>query len=215
MRILLVDDHTLFREGLRHLLAALDPRVQMDGAADCAEALRLLGVATYELILLDLKLPGLNGLDALATLRSTAPGTPAVVLSGEDDSTIVHAAIECGAMGFIPKSSTSEVLIQAMRLVLANGVYLPPAALNAGPGARAAPRVLPDLAGETVPGLTPRQMDVLRCVLKGKPNKIVARELNVSEATVKTHLTAVFDALGVRNRTEAVYAAAKLGLRIA
>jgi DNA-binding NarL/FixJ family response regulator len=118
-------------------------------------------------------------------------------------------------MGFIPKSSTSEVLIQAMRLVLANGVYLPPAVLNAGPGARAAPQVLPDLAGETVPGLTPRQMDVLRCVLKGKPNKIVARELNVSEATVKTHLTAVFDALGVRNRTEAVYAAAKLGLRIA
>ena len=100
-------------------------------------------------------------------------------------------------------------------LVLANGVYLPPAVLNAGPGARAAPPVLPDVAGESVPGLTPRQMDVLRCVLKGKPNKIVARELNVSEATVKTHLTAVFDALGVRNRTEAVYAAAKLGLRIA
>ncbi len=215
MRILLVDDHTLFREGLRHLLGALDERVQMDGASDCAEALERLGSGTYDLVLLDLKMPGLHGLDALATLRSTAPATPVVVLSGEDDAKIVHAAIECGAMGFIPKSSTSEILIQAMRLVLAHGVYLPPAVLNAGPGARAAPLSLPEQPGEDLPGLTPRQMDVLRCVLKGKPNKIVARELNVSEATVKTHLTAVFDALGVRNRTEAVYAAAKLGLRIA
>lgn len=214
MRILLVDDHTLFREGLRHLLTAIDERVRMEGVPGCTEALERLSTTAYDLVLLDFKMPGLQGVEALATLRSAAPSTPVVVLSGEDDARIVHAAIECGAMGFIPKSSTSEVLIQAMRLVLAHGVYLPPAVLESGPGARA-PLPPVEAPGAPLPGLTPRQMDVLRCVLKGKPNKIVARELNVSEATVKTHLTAVFDALGVRNRTEAVYAAAKLGLRIA
>jgi DNA-binding NarL/FixJ family response regulator len=122
-----------------------------------------------------------------------------------EDPQVVHAAIELGAMGFIPKSSTTELMIQAMRLVLAHGVYLPPAALDAVP---------PDVSAG-LPGLTPRQMDVMRCLISGKPNKVIARELDVSEATVKAHLTAVFQALGAKNRTEAVYAAAKLGLRIA
>jgi DNA-binding NarL/FixJ family response regulator len=205
MRILLVDDHALFRGGLKYLLRGLDDSIAMDEAGDCPEALERLGAAAYDLVLLDLKLPGVNGLDALASLRDAAPGTPLIVLSGEDDPSVVHATIERGAMGFIPKSSTPEVMIQAMRLVLARGVYLPPAALDAvRPGASAA-----------LPELTPRQIDVMRCVIRGKPNKTIARELEVSEATVKAHLTAVFQALGARNRTEAVYVAAKLGLRFA
>jgi DNA-binding NarL/FixJ family response regulator len=205
MRILLVDDHALFRGGLKYLLRGLDDSIAMDEAGDCPEALERLGAAAYDLVLLDLKLPGVNGFDALASLRDAAPGTPLIVLSGEDDPSVVHATIERGAMGFIPKSSTPEVMIQAMRLVLARGVYLPPAALDAvRPGASAA-----------LPELTPRQIDVMRCVIRGKPNKTIARELEVSEATVKAHLTAVFQALGARNRTEAVYVAAKLGLRFA
>jgi DNA-binding NarL/FixJ family response regulator len=205
MRILLVDDHALFRGGLKYLLRGLDDSIAMDEAGDCPEALERLGSGAYDLVLLDLKLPGVNGLDALASLRDAAPGTPLIVLSGEDDPSVVHATIERGAMGFIPKSSTPEVMIQAMRLVLARGVYLPPAALDAvRPGASAA-----------LPELTPRQIDVMRCVIRGKPNKTIARELEVSEATVKAHLTAVFQALGARNRTEAVYVAAKLGLRFA
>jgi DNA-binding NarL/FixJ family response regulator len=204
VKILLIDDHPLFRGGLKYLLRGLDEGVQMDESGDCDQALERLGAGSYDLVLLDLKLPGVSGLDALASLRDAAPGTPLIVLSGEDDPEVVRASIERGAMGFIPKSSTPEVMIQALRLVLSRGVYLPPTALDAvHPGVPAA-----------LPGLTPRQMEVMRCVIRGMPNKVIARELDISEATVKAHLTAVFQALGTHNRTEAVYAAAKLGLRL-
>jgi DNA-binding NarL/FixJ family response regulator len=213
MNILLIDDHALFREGLKFLLRSLDGALEIDEASDCAEALRQVAARSYDLVLLDFKMPGLAGFDALAALRDAIPGAPLVVLSGEDNPGVVRSAIERGAMGFIPKSSTPEVLIQALRLVLARGVYLPPAVLDsarapalAESGAIAGDRVLP--------GLTPRQMDVLRCVIQGKSNKIIARELDVSEGTVKAHLSSVLRALDARNRTEAVYAAAKLGLRL-
>jgi len=204
VKILLIDDHPLFRGGLKYLLRGLDDGVETDESGDCSQALERLGAGSYDLVLLDLKLPGVNGLDALASLRDAAPGTPLIVLSGEEDPDVVRASIERGAMGFIPKSSTPEVMIQALRLVLTRGVYLPPTALDAVPAAVSA----------ALPGLTPRQMDVMRCVIRGMPNKVIARELDVSEATVKAHLTAVFQALGARNRTEAVYVAAKLKLRL-
>lgn len=204
MRILLIDDHALFRGGVKYLLRGLDDGVETDEAGDCGQALEKLGAGRYDLVLLDLKLPGANGIDALASLREAAPGTPVIVLSGEDDPEVVRASIERGAMGFIPKSSTPEVMIQALRLVLTRGVYLPPTALDA-----VAAKV-----SSALPGLTPRQMDVMRCVIRGMPNKVIAREIDVSEATVKAHLTAVFQALGARNRTEAVYVAAKLGIRL-
>jgi len=216
MNILLIDDHALFREGLKFLLRSLDAALQVDEAGNCAKALEHAAARDYDLVLLDLKMPGVEGLEALAALREALPAAPLVVLSGEDNSGVVRAAIERGAMGFIPKSSTPEVLIQALRLVLARGVYLPPAVLDA-PGAppSAAPAVAQGAAGDAVlPGLTARQMDVLRCVIQGKSNKIIARELDVSEGTVKAHLSSVLRALDVRNRTEAVYAAAKLGLRL-
>ncbi len=212
MNILLVDDHALFREGLKFLLRSLDAALEVDEASDCAKALEHAAARGYDLVLLDLKIPGVAGLEALAALRDALPGAPLVVLSGEDNPAVVRAAIERGAMGFIPKSSTPEVLIQALRLVLARGVYLPPAVLDA---AWAPAPASPSDPGEVVlPGLTPRQMDVLRCVIQGKSNKIIARELDVSEGTVKAHLSSVLRALDVRNRTEAVYAAAKMGLRL-
>jgi len=213
MNILLIDDHALFREGLKFLLRSLDAALEVDEASDCAKALEHAAARSYDLVLLDLKMPGVAGLDALAALHDAVPDSPLVVLSGEDNPGVVRAAIERGAMGFIPKSSTPEVLIQALRLVLARGVYLPPAVLDA---ARAPASVaLPGTGDMVLPGLTPRQMDVLRCVIRGKSNKIIARELDVSEGTVKAHLSSVLRALDARNRTEAVYAAAKLGLRLA
>jgi len=213
MNVLLIDDHALFREGLKFLLRSLDAALDVDEAGDCAKALEHATARSYDLILLDLKMPGVAGLDALAALRDAIPAAPLVVLSGEDSPGVVRAAIERGAMGFIPKSSTPEVLIQALRLVLARGVYLPPAVLDTAPApAATAPQAT---AGEAaLPGLTPRQMDVLRCVIQGKSNKSIARELDVSEGTVKAHLSSVLRAFGARNRTEAVYAAAKLGLRL-
>jgi DNA-binding NarL/FixJ family response regulator len=216
VKILLVDDHALFREGMKLLLNSLDSNLDLEEASECAEGLDLARSHDFDLVLLDLKLPGLNGLDALDALRDAAPGVPIVVLSGEDDPSIVRTAIERGAMGFIPKSSTPEVLIQALRLVLAHGVYLPPLALGAPRAALSAGAATPgNGAGDAaLPGITQRQMEVLRCVIRGKPNKIIARELNISEGTVKLHLSAVLRALGVHNRTEAVYAAAKLGIRL-
>lgn len=216
VNILLVDDHALFRGGLKSLLKELGTGLVLDEAGNCTQALERVAEHRYDLILLDLNMPGLNRLDALAALRETVPEVPVVVLSGEDDPRVVRAAIERGAMGFIPKSATPEVLIQALRLVLAHGVYLPVAVLDAAgalPAAQAAARA-DSAPAPALPGLTPRQMDVLRCVIQGKPNKVIARELDVAEATVKVHLSSVLRAFGVRNRTEAVYAAAKLGLRL-
>ncbi len=212
VNILLVDDHALFREGLKFLLRSLDAGLELDEAGDCARALERASARSYDLVLLDLKLPGVNGMDALKALREAVPSTPLVVLSGEEDPRLVREAIERGAMGFIPKSSTPEVLIQALRLVLAHGVYLPPAVLDTP--AAAAPPPHPESAEAKLPLLTERQMDVLRCVIQGKPNKVIARDLDISEGTVKAHLSSVMHALGARNRTEAVFAAAKMGLRL-
>lgn len=217
VNILLVDDHALFRGGLRFLLASLDAGLELDECGDCAKALERAAARSYDLVLLDLKMPGLNGLDALAALREAVPEVPVVVVSGEDDPRVVRAAIESGAMGFIPKTSSPEVLIQALRLVLAHGVYLPPAVLDAP--MYAPTRALPPAAQTEADvaarlGLTPRQMDVLCCVIRGNPNKVIARELSISEGTVKAHLSSVMHALGARNRTEAVYAAAKMKLEL-
>lgn len=216
MNILLVDDHALFREGLKFLLGSLDAGLVLHEAGNCAQAIERTAARRYDLILLDLNMPGLNRLDALEALRDAAPDAPVVVLSGEGDPAVVRAAIERGAMGFIPKSATPEVLIQALRLVLAHGVYLPVEVLDAAYATSTSP---PEVHGHVasvkpVAGLTPRQMEVLRCVIQGKPNKVIARELGVAESTVKVHLSSVLRAFGARNRTEAVYGAAKMGLRL-
>jgi len=215
VNILVVDDHALFREGLKMLLKTLEPGVAIEEAGSCAQALERARASRYDLVLLDLKMPGVHGLDALAAIREAVPDAPVVVLSGEDDPRLVRATIERGAMGFIPKSSTPEVLHQALQLVLARGIYLPMTVLDSSASAAEPERqAAPAAEVATLPGLTPRQMDVLRCVIQGKPNKVIARELDVAEATVKVHLSSVLRALGVHNRTEAVYAAAKLGLRL-
>ena len=215
MNILLVDDHALFRGGLKFLLQQLDTRLVLDEAGNCAQALERAAACRYDLVLLDLNMPGLSHLDALAALRDAVPDAPVVVLSGEADPRVVRAAIERGAMGFIPKSATPEVLIEALRLVLAHGVYLPLEVLAEISASAAAPAAPARGDGATPqPGLTPRQMEVLRYVIQGKPNKVIARELSLSEATVKVHLSSVLRAFGAHNRTEAVYAAAKLGLRL-
>ncbi len=214
MNLLLIDDHALFREGLKFILRGLDEHLVIDEAGSVAAALALQHTAPFDLILLDLNMPGVGNLEALATIRAAFPQSPVVVLSGEDDPRMIRATIEHGAMGFVPKSSTPEILIQALRLILAHGVYLPVSALDSeesAPGAADAPRD-PDAL---LRNMSPRQVEVLHCVIQGQPNKLIARNLALSESTVKAHLSAVLRSLGARNRTEAVYAAAKLGLRLA
>ena len=213
MRILVVDDHALFREGLKFLLRDLDDELVISEAADCRQAAAQHGEA-FDLILLDLHMPGVEGLDALEALRGAFEATRIVVLSAEEDPRQVRRAIDSGAAGFIPKSSTPEVLLNALRLILGGGIYLPPMALRGladAPESSTSSHVSHERLVEALSG---RQLDVLNKAVLGKPNKVIARELGISEATVKAHLSAAFRVLGVHNRTEAVYTAARLGLRV-
>ncbi len=211
MRVLLVDDHALIREGLRLLLEDLEQNIELDQAGSCEEALALAAEHAYDLVLLDLKMPGVKGLDALTIFRERHPEFPVVILSGEGTPGLVREAIEAGCMGFVPKSSSHQVFEQALKLVLAGGVYLPPDVLRSGNPESGHD---PNSNSEAISGLSPRQVQVLRCIIQGKSNKIIARELDVSEHTVKAHLSAVFRALGVHSRTEAVFAAAKSGISL-
>jgi DNA-binding NarL/FixJ family response regulator len=223
MKVLLVDDHTLFRQGLKFLLSTLDKDLSVDEASDCASAIDGASGRQYDLILLDLKMPGTSGLAALSAMRTAFPETPVVVLSGEDDPNVVRATIDHGAMGFVPKTATQQILLGALQLILAGGVYLPvsimssyrlPEPLVGEPGGKMTGNGNGNAPNVVLDNLTPRQKEVLQCVIQGDPNKTIARKLALSESTVKAHLQVVLRALGARNRTEAVYAAAKLGRRL-
>ena len=215
MRILLVDDHTLFREALLHVLRQFDSTAVVIEASTAREAIRL--TAHYhdlDLILLDLALPGLNGLSALPELHGLRPAVPLVILSASEDSFDVRQALEAGAVGYIPKSSSSHEMITALRLVLAGEVYVPPALLAAlEANDTASIQMTVAAAGEgSVEGLTPRQVEVLRLMAQGLSNKGICKRLNLAEGTVKLHVTAVLRALNTCNRTHAVIEATRRGL---
>lgn len=214
MKVLLVDDHHLIREGMRPVLERLAPQETVDVLeADTFQA----AVATatrhpdLDLVLLDLRLPGITHFEALDGLRERFPSLPVVLMSGDDDPDLVRGALERGALGYIPKSSTSEVILNALRLVLSGGTYLPPEALGRTARQAPAPSSSDDIAARL--GITPRQADVLALLLAGKSNKLISRELNLAESTVKNHVAAVFRALEVTTRVQAVLAAAKLGIK--
>lgn len=215
MKILLVDDHTLFREGMRLVLSQLEPDCEIVEASTCQAAFDAAHAQSdFTVVLLDLNLPDMPGFAALSVLREEHPDLPVVVLSASDDRATVLEALDRGAMGFIPKSSSSQVLIGALRLVLAKGVYIPAAVLSnamlSAPPSPLTPPGKPPRPSDM--GLTDRQMDVLGLMVLGKPNKLICRELNLAEGTVKTHVTAVLRALNVNNRTQAVLAVSRLGL---
>ena len=214
MKILVVDDHPLMREAVQSVVARLEPGATVLAAADSERGFAIAAAEPdLDLVLLDLNIPGLAGIPALKAWRRRHPGLPIVVLSSADDRPTVLAAIAAGAAGFIPKSSPNEVLLGALQLVLAGGKYLPPEALAPvpGPGARAARAAESARPLETL-GLTDRQAQVLRLLAAGKSNKLISRELDLAERTVKAHISAVFRVLGVTTRTQAALAAAKLGL---
>lgn len=222
MKTLLVDDHTLFREGLAMLVSHGFPEVRLLQAGDVAEALALIRAeGDIELVLLDLTLPDSEGMQGLERVREQAPDVAVVVLSADEAPETVLAAIDAGAAGFVPKTAKSGIMQAALRVVLAGGVYLPPTVLGIARGDTpvvAPPKVAldtppaaeADIADAT--GLSPRQADVLRLLIAGKPNKLICRELDLAESTVKTHLAAIFRKLEVTSRTQAVVAAARLGL---
>jgi DNA-binding NarL/FixJ family response regulator len=168
------------------------------------------------LILLDLNLPDRSGLDVLADLRERYPAISTVVLSAFNERENVARALDLGALGFIPKSSTRELMLSALRLIFAGGIYIPPDILVRR---ETAPSQPPPDTGRAEPrppsprdlGLTDRQVDVLALMMQGKSNKAICRALDVAEPTVKNHVTAILKALKVTNRTEAVIAVGALG----
>ena len=203
MKILLADDHALFREGARYLLRQLDEAVQVLEAESCCAAIAHAHAHDdIDLALLDLHIPGMDGIDCVVQFQQAHPSVPVVVLSGSESRLSVQAVLDVGALGYIPKSSSSQVMLSAIRLVLSGGVYLPPLLLNQD-------ALLVDTVDDALPpcSLTERQMDVLHLLAAGKPNKLIARELGLGEGTIKVHLAGIFRAFGVNNRTEAVMAA--------
>ncbi|MDR0779438.1 MAG: response regulator transcription factor [Pseudomonadales bacterium] len=218
MKILVADDHPLIVEAVKTKLSEIARNVTFVVATNAEELLALPGGDTLDLALVDLCMPGAEGYSHVDELRSRYPALPVVVLSGYGHPELIRSVLQRGVQGFIPKGDSPEVMLSAIRLVLAGGVYVPPMMLSAQPADVTTPAALEPMAvpSPTPPTstleclrtmLTERQVAVLELLSEGKPNKLIARLLNISEGTVKIHLAAIFRALNVRNRTEAVIAA--------
>ena len=205
-RILIVDDHPLFREALRHALSTGKSRLEIS-EADSLNSLtaQLAQDDSCDLVLLDLRMPGVQGLSGLIYLRSQYPNIPVVIVSANEEAGIVQKSLDLGASGFIPKSSGTAVIIEAVKTVLDGGVWTPPWADREVPGD-------PEVAAiaRRVASLTAQQIRVLMMLKEGLLNKQIAHALDVSEATVKAHVSAILLKLGVASRTQAVIAASKL-----
>lgn len=218
MKVLLVDDHPLIRTGVKTMLSGHDGSCQISEASDCASAIAMLadGDGTPDLILLDLDLPDCAGLAALDAVREACPGAPVVVLSAADERHTILEALNRGAMGYIPKTMNPDLVWSALGLVLAGGVYVPHNVVTGH--ASDAPARNGRSAGNASTlaslGLTERQVDTLRMLVKGLPNKIIARNLGISEATVKVYVSAALRAMNVTSRTQAVIWLSRHGISL-
>jgi DNA-binding NarL/FixJ family response regulator len=201
LRIAIADDHPLMRAALASALADLATDVQFLEAANHAATLALIDASPGpDLLLMDLHMPGNDGIEGVREVRERAPHVPLAVVSADDDPAAVRMMLALGVSGFIPKTDSPAVIASAVRLILAGGIYVPPRLVGDADIVAAA-------NGASASGLTSRQIDVVRLLSRGLSNKAIARELGVSEGTVKVHLLAVFRVLDVRNRTAAVIAA--------
>lgn len=207
MRVLIIDDHPLYRNALTALLCGLDAAVETVGVATVDEARQAApALGGLDLILLDMNLPGASRLDALRQVKQLFDHVTVVVVSGDEDPDLILQTVDAGAAGYILKTTDPLLATQALRLVLAQGVYLPDSVL------RQRARVVNEKSPSLLPALTDKQRSVLRLLLQGKANKVIARELDIAEGTVKAHLWAVYQTLGVRSRSQAMCRAFELGL---
>ena len=225
-RIIVCDDHPVVRDALATCLRALSPDCEVGECATAAQVVeRLADADRWDLVLLDLMLPDARGLDALHRVRARAPGTRIAVMSANEDRDTVDRVLRAGAIGFVPKSADRTTLLDALRRLLelpldADGVH--DADVPDGPDGAAPPSRRPIGVPDGVPaddvwihealaGLSPRQIQVLRLMVRGLPNKEICRELGLSENTVKIHIGSVLRGLRARNRTEAVSLASRIG----
>ena len=209
---MLVDGHGIFREGTALLLKSLDPAIEVAHARTARECLDNAATMSFDLVLLDLGLPDKPGLEALSDLKHAHPDLPVVVLSGQEDRETVLDAIKRGAMGFIPKSSDDPKLLWHALTMAISGAVTVPASITSDPTAQ---RPIADPARPTQArdlGLTPRQVEVLRLLVQGLPNKSIARRLDIAETTARGYVSELLAAFRVTNRTQLVLDVAKRGL---
>jgi DNA-binding NarL/FixJ family response regulator len=205
MKTLLADDHPLMREGVRHVLAQLEPPVEILDAHDYPSLFAQTALhPDLDLALVDLNMPGFVGTQGIAQYRNRFPDIPLVVISASESARDIRSALDAGALGYIPKAASSETMLAALRQVLAGDLYLPACLGRDQDGLHTvAPESFEALQAT---GLTARQLEVARLLAQGCANKAIAGMLSMSESTVKVHVAAIFRALGVTNRTEAVLA---------
>jgi two-component system nitrate/nitrite response regulator NarL len=211
MKYLIVDDHAVLRNGLKALLRQAETDPLVVEASDGAEGLRLAGLhRDLDAVFLDLEMPGIGGMSAIEQFGKQYPELPLIVLSSSEDPRDVRSALAAGALGYVPKSASSETLLAAVQFVLQGNVYVPPLMLQEPPPSAA--DVKTASAPEAAARLTDRQLDVLRQLERGLSNKEIALALNLSEKTVKVHITSIFRVFNVVNRTQAAMFARKTGL---
>jgi DNA-binding NarL/FixJ family response regulator len=237
MKVLLIDDHPLILSALQAVIRGLGDDVTVTGVGSERDARKALAVdPDQDLVLLDLHLGESDGFELLADLRAKYPALPIVVISASDRTSDVIRAIDLGAMGFVPKRASNDTLFEALRLVMSGGIYVPPMTLGLAPASRPEGDTVPDIkrpdligdsgfeigrAAAAAPhqqaspsleslGLSKRQQDVLAYLLKGLPNKMIAREMGLSVETIKDHVAAVLKALKVSSRTQAVLAVSQM-----
>lgn len=216
-RFMVVDDHPIMRDAIGQTLAMLSPGCHTEMTASLAETRRRLALGTnYDCVLFDLGLPDTNGFDGLSSIRDLRPDLPIVVMSGDIERDTIIQCLDLGAVGYIPKTMQADVIMNALRMIVAGHIYVPHELVTGGPLRTSDPIRLRRQAcsDPRKMGLTERQIDVLRLILRGLPNKLICRELELAEGTVKVHVSAVLRALGVRNRTQAVIAASQMGLKV-
>jgi two-component system, NarL family, nitrate/nitrite response regulator NarL len=211
MKLLVIDDHPIVLDGLAALLAGSSPGAIVLTAPDAQSGFRMLDDhADLDVVLLDLRLPGLNGHAAISEFGRLRPTLPVIVLSSSEDPVDVRKAISLGALGYVPKSASRHVLMSAIDLVLKGEIYIPPLLVDNAVYEKQGDRQ-EELPAPTL-RLTERQVEVLALLNQGQPTKTIATHLNLSEKTVKIHISAIFKALNVVNRTQAAAVGRNLGL---
>jgi two-component system, NarL family, nitrate/nitrite response regulator NarL len=211
MRLVVVDDHQIMRDGLAALLRHASPETTVLQARDANEALTLIDRHhDLDAIILDLLMPGMDGFQAISVFGRKRPDLPVIVLSSSEDPQDARRALACGALGYVPKSASQHELLSAIRQVLNGDLYVP--AFAADNDATATERSNGRTDGRADRSLTPRQIEILALMSQGTPNKIIAAKLHLSEKTIKAHITAIFKALNVNNRTQASVVARQAGL---
>jgi DNA-binding NarL/FixJ family response regulator len=212
MRLLLADDHNLFREALCFYLGTNSPDVEVTEAASLGEALDRASSTAFDAIVLDLCMPGMNGLDGITTMRARAPSTPIVILSGNITRSQADEAVARGAAGVISKDLSGRALVTALKLVLAGEVFISSSVLGGEKAAREVSRTAERQDRQELGNLTRRELEVIKHLARGIDVRDIARDLDVAEVTIRLHLHNAMKKMGARNRADAVRIAITKGI---